>query len=132
MISYIPESIKKSANNFKEKNKRSFETNIDKYNFKKLKTKKKTKKEITGTFDNKHIEHKSEGNEIFSIRTYLSNMAVNLRMTMKNNFEPSKDSDEKQEVNTNIDNIEIMTSNKAGKIVSEFEEQNKEHIVLKN
>ena len=59
-------------------------------------------------------------------------MAVNLRMTMKNNFEPSKDSDEKQEVNTNIDNIEIMTSNKAGKIVSEFEEQNKDHIVLKN
>ena len=55
-------------------------------------------------------------------------MAVNLRMTMKNNFEPSKDSDEKQGVNTNIDNIEIMTSNKAGKIVSEFEEQNKEHI----
>ena len=55
-------------------------------------------------------------------------MAVNLRMTMKNNFEPSKDSDEKQEMNTKIDNIEIMTGNKAGKIVSEFEEQNKEHI----
>ena len=59
-------------------------------------------------------------------------MPVNLRMTMKNNFEPSKDSDEKQGVNTKIDNIEIMTGIKAGKIVSEFEEQNKEHIVLKN
>ena len=56
-------------------------TNAQRFSQKKNKKKKnEKKKKIIATFDDKHFEYKSEGNEKLLIRTYLGNMRDELRI----------------------------------------------------
>ena len=82
-----------------------------------------------GVFHEKHIEYKkSDGNvsiELY-LKTYLGTMIDELKksgewkihLTMKVNFTPSKDNDDKQLAHSKSNSITIMSGNKTDEIIN--------------